>query len=142
MGWGLGFDEKHQRDIGYSVPSHCDYPECRNVIDRGLSYVCGGEPYGGDTGCGLYFCSKHLGYESKGNKPAGKQRCERCLCGDDPFEPRPDHKTWTNWKLKHWSWWKWRAENGIPEPTRILRPDPIELDSRDYMVYLRECVGK
>jgi hypothetical protein len=55
MGWSIGYDSKWQRDIGYGVPGVCDDPACAEKIDRGLSYVCGGEPYGGDEGCGLYF---------------------------------------------------------------------------------------
>ncbi|HEV7521417.1 MAG TPA: hypothetical protein VGP89_09990, partial [Candidatus Angelobacter sp.] len=62
MGWSLGFDSNWQRDIGYGVPAYCDHPKCNKKIDRGLSYVCGGEPYGGELGCGLYFCSEHLGW--------------------------------------------------------------------------------
>lgn len=60
MSWAIGFDEKWQRDIGYGVPAYCDHPGCKAEIDRGLPYVCGGEPYGGSNGCGLYFCEKHL----------------------------------------------------------------------------------
>lgn len=62
MGWSIGYDSKWKRDIGYGVPASCDYPGCDAEIDRGLSYVCGGEPYGGEVGCGLYFCAAHLLY--------------------------------------------------------------------------------
>lgn len=55
MGWSIGFDSNWGQDIGYGVPSTCDHPDCDAEINRGLSYVCGGEPYGGDEGCGLYF---------------------------------------------------------------------------------------
>ncbi len=53
MGWSIGSDG--DRDIGYGVPAECDHPDCTAEIDRGLSYVCGGDPYGGEYGCGLFF---------------------------------------------------------------------------------------
>jgi hypothetical protein len=59
MGWSIGWDGTWKRDIGYGVPAYCDHPECSAEIDRGLSYVCGGDPYGGEHGCGLFFCGKH-----------------------------------------------------------------------------------
>lgn len=122
MGWAIGYDEHWNRDIGYGVVAHCDYPGCRRVIDRGLAYVCGGEPYGGDTGCGLYFCGKHLHFQGD-----GPQMCARCCVKKKPFEPRPDHKKWIHWKMTDWSWAKWRKENGIPEPKRMQKPKPDEI---------------
>lgn len=97
MGWSLGYDENWKRDIGYSVPSVCDHPDCNERIDRGLSYVCGGDPYGGESGCGLFFCSMHrIG-----------QLCERC--GEEPpqepFEPKPDLPEWKQ---------RTQENNGIP----------------------------
>jgi len=62
MSWSIGFDEYWQRDIGYGVTAHCDHPGCEQKIDRGLSYVCGGFPFGGAYGCGLHFCEKHLSF--------------------------------------------------------------------------------
>lgn len=61
MSWAVGYDAKWHRDIGYGVPATCDYPGCAAEIDRGLGYVCAGEPYGGEHGCGLYFCDAHGG---------------------------------------------------------------------------------
>ena len=61
MSWAIGFDSRWNRDIGYGVPATCDFPGCGVDIDRGLAFVCGGEPYGGEDGCGLYFCASHLG---------------------------------------------------------------------------------
>jgi hypothetical protein len=100
MGWSIGFDDKWQRDVGYGVPAVCDFPGCDEAINRGLGYVCGGEPYGGDRGCGLFFCSKHCGV-----------LCERCTKGLEPFEPKPDTKEWIKWKLTDPSWKNWRDEN-------------------------------
>lgn len=80
MGWSIGFDSNWQRDIGYGVPCTCDHPECDAEINRGLACVCGGEPHGGDDGCGLFFCGKHLvlGVEGKAH-----QVCERCETGEE-----------------------------------------------------------
>ena len=106
MGWSIGWDSKWSRDIGYGVPAYCDDPRCRRVIDRGLSYVCGGEPYGGDHGCGLYFCSRHLHYADEHNY----QVCERCRDGKEAFYAKPDHPKWIHWKETDDSWATWRKE--------------------------------
>lgn len=101
MGWAIGFDTRWNRDIGYGVPAYCDHPRCSVAIDRGLSYVCGGEPYGGEKGCGLYFCGAHL---------AGLQQCSRCRNFRRPFDAKPDHPEWIHHKLTDASWAEWRAE--------------------------------
>jgi hypothetical protein len=103
MGWSIGFDSKWQRDIGYGVPATCDHPGCVQKIDRGLSHVCGNEPYGGDHGCGLYFCSKHLS--------GPHSRCNQCLKGLPDYKPKPDHPQWIAFKLYDPSWEKWREES-------------------------------
>ena len=96
MGWSVGYDEKWQRDIGYGVPSKCDHPGCDKVIDRGLTYVCCDEqPYGGEKGCGLYFCAEHRGHR----------------CKHKNLTPTPDRPEWIVWKLTDPSWAQWRAEN-------------------------------
>jgi hypothetical protein len=108
MGWSIGYDSYWKRDIGYGVPAICDHPDCNEEIDRGLAYVCGAEPYGGDDGCGLFFCGKHLmGF---------KQVCECCDNAKKrkngiKFTPKPDTKEWINWKLSDDSWHVWRMEN-------------------------------
>jgi len=106
MGWSLGYDSNWGRDIGYGVPAICDHPGCNETIDRGLAHVCGGEPYGGDRGCGLYFCGNHLFLSLR--RP---QLCERCERRRKPFLAKPDHPDWIEWKLMHESWAQWRAEN-------------------------------
>lgn len=114
MGWAVGYDPNWNRDVGYGVPSLCDHPDCGEEIDRGLLYVCGGDIYGGEHGCGLFFCSAHLGYliDDHGHIE-GPQRCERCLEDEDvsPFEPKSDVAEWINHKLTHDSWQRWRDEN-------------------------------
>jgi hypothetical protein len=100
MGWSIGYDINWERDIGYGVPAYCDYPGCGREIDRGLSYVCGGKPYGGDEGCGLFFCGGHV--------TAIARLCERCEKGSGPFVPTPDHSRWLHHKLTDPSWSAWR----------------------------------
>jgi hypothetical protein len=107
MGWSIGYDSNWGRDIGYGVPCQCDFPGCEEEIDRGLSYVCGGEPYGGNRGCGLYFCSAHLNLTCNLG-----QLCDRCWPRiKKPFVPKPDIPEWINHKLTDESWQDWRKEN-------------------------------
>lgn len=108
MGWSIGFDDKWQRDIGYGVPAWCDHPDCNEKIDRGLSFVCGGEPYGGDRGCGLYFCGKHLLAHVR-----LPQLCERCSKRRNPFNPKPEHPEWVHHKATDPSWEEWRKERAV-----------------------------
>lgn len=109
MSWAVGFDSMWQRDIGYGVPAFCDHPDCDEEIDRGLGYVCGAEPYGGEKGCGLFFCGRHqFGWQ---------QQCERCLAGKQPFMPKPDHPEWVRHKQTDPSWAAWRAEQARSAPT-------------------------
>lgn len=101
MSWAVGFDTNWHRDVGYGVPATCDHPGCGEIIDRGLGYVCGGQPYGGEHGCGLFFCSAHL----VGISP---QTCERCATNQPPFKPTDDAPEWTAHKITHPSWSEWR----------------------------------
>ena len=109
MGWAIGFDSNWNRDIGYGVPAICDFPTCNKKIDRGLSYVCGSEPYGGDYGCGLYFCEDHT---ACWRKPHGSeinvQLCPRCERYKPPYKGKPDIKEWTDFKMTDPSWAEWR----------------------------------
>lgn len=121
MGWSIGFDSKWNRDIGYGVPATCDHPGCNEEIDRGLSYVCGGEPYGGDRGCGLYFCQVHL--LTSARLP---QLCARCKRLREPFNAKPDNLEWICWKLLDESWRQWRDEN--PKEVAKLRADAMRME--------------
>ncbi|MES2007967.1 MAG: hypothetical protein V4468_03640 [Pseudomonadota bacterium] len=112
MGWSIGYDSNWRRDIGYGVPATCDHPDCNESIDRGLTHVCGGEPYGGERGCGLFFCGKHLF--------ANGHLCERCTRRRKPFLAKPDLSEWLEWKLTHESWQQWRDEN--PDAVAEMRP--------------------
>ena len=85
MGWSLGYDRNWKRDVGYGVPAICDDPECTEEIDRGLSYVCGGEPYGGILAGERYTQLVYLDHDDGGFKVerhckiAGCQRSEEHL---------------------------------------------------------------
>lgn len=116
MGWSIGYDTRHKRDIGYGVPAVCDHPDCNKEIDRGLGYVCGGEPYGGEKGCGLFFCEEHRYFNEHDDDP---ELCERCCDGGPEFEPKPDTHEWMSWKLTNDSWQQWRDEN--PDEVEKLR---------------------
>jgi hypothetical protein len=107
MGWQIGYDSNWKRDIGYGVPCLCDFPRCNEEIHRGLSYVCGSDAYGGEKGCGLFFCGKHL------NHSRGVHLCSRCLNYRPPFDPKPDIQEWIDWKMTDESWAEWRKENGL-----------------------------
>lgn len=108
MSWAIGYDSNWKRDIGYGVPSICDHPGCKEEIDRGLSYVCGGLPEGGDVGCGLYFCSNHRRHFLH-----DQFVCKACKKGWLPYDPKPDCPEWTQHKLTDPSWERWRKENGL-----------------------------
>ena len=109
VSWAVGFDPTWQRDIGYGVPAYCDHPECAVEIDRGLSYVCGGDAYGGEHGCGLFFCTGHLLHVARHG--ATVQLCERCTRGLIPYEPKADHPSWIAHKNTDPSWAAWRANH-------------------------------
>ena len=119
MGWAIGYDENWGRDIGYGVPAWCDHYRCNAEIDRGLGYVCGGEPYGGEVGCGLFFCGEHLLYAREKEvvvdgfvRTVCVQVCPRCAAYKPPYKhPKPDHPEWIKHKLADPSWATWRAEN-------------------------------
>lgn len=104
MGWSLGWDDNWQRDIGYGVPAYCDHPKCQKEIDHGLAYVCGGEPYGGENGCGLFFCDEH----------GGGSLCPRCRSYKQPYKhPKPDHPDWIHHKATDPSWEEWRKGRSL-----------------------------
>lgn len=119
MGWSIGYDSNWRRWIGYGVPAWCDHPRCAEEIDRGLAYVCGGNPYGDDHGCGLFFCAKHLSYVRKGDGE-WPQLCPRCAAHKPPYKrPKPEHPEWIKHLLTDPSWEPWRQEN--PAEVAVLR---------------------
>ena len=119
MSYAVGFDNQWDRWIGYGVPAYCDHPGCGRTIDRGLSFVCGGEPYGGERGCGLYFCSSHLQHRNfgRGKNAVSYPICQRCRHGRQPFRPTPEHPDWIKHVLTDASWAEWREK----EPEALAR---------------------
>ncbi|MDC3312711.1 SEC-C metal-binding domain-containing protein [Flavobacteriaceae bacterium] len=132
MGWGYGFDDNWKRDVGYGVPAYCDHPECERVIHRGLNYVCGGDMFGGEHGCGLYFCDEHRPVYLEIDDDVFMV-CENCADNKDPHEPSAEHPDWMRHKLKEPSWAQWRLENESEAVAMILKlaeldNKPIEVD--------------
>lgn len=116
---------------GYGVPSICEHPRCKEEIDRGMAYACGGEPFS-ERGCDRYFCEKHREYNSfdeNGDKNhcehtgecdcESVELCERCTKGKEPFPYKPEHPTWVKHLLTDKSWAKWRKNN--PEKVKELK---------------------
>ena len=93
MGWAYGTNNQG-REIGYGVEATCDDGGCEAKIDRGVSYVCGGEHDGGEKGCGRYFCGDHLSYGLVGRgiyQPYGAQLCDECAASyDEDSDARVD----------------------------------------------------
>lgn len=60
MGYG-SYTLQSGKTAGYLVDATCEHPGCKEKIDRGMAFACGGEP--GEQGgwsCEGYFCGKHL----------------------------------------------------------------------------------
>lgn len=139
MGYSIGVGVDG-RDIGYGVVATCDHPNCEEKIDRGMSYCCGG--YFGDhadSGCYLYFCTKHqqMTYVGEGKENDDSSEyvdlCERCANGKAPFTPKPDHPDWVWWKLNHSSWEKWRQENSKEVLALMRRLDSIKYEPSEEL---------
>jgi hypothetical protein len=113
MGWAVGYDPNWKRDIGYGVPAVCDHPNCGKKIDRGISYVCGGEPFGGDHGCGLFFCSEHRKFHDIDDGEDAASLCECCRSEKTPFKPTPDVTEWVRHKATDPSWADWRKKQAM-----------------------------
>jgi hypothetical protein len=64
-------------DGGYAVHTTCDDDTCPERIDRGLAYLCGPAPGGGEDSCGGYFCGAHLVHTERGDV-----RCAACAATD------------------------------------------------------------
>lgn len=60
MGWADCGNDSKGRPIGYAFEAICDQPGCNTIIDRGLSYACGGMHGRNDFYCEKYFCEEHL----------------------------------------------------------------------------------
>lgn len=119
MSWAVGWDTTWQRDVGYGVPATCDQPGCDVAIDRGLAYVCGGEPFGGQYGCGLYFCPQHT--DGCATVWGSLIECDHFFKDDPTYRPSPDTREWVEHKLTDPSWGFWRE--GHPHEVERLRKE-------------------
>lgn len=122
MGWSIGHCDKWNRDIGYGVVAYCDHPKCNEVIDRGLSYLCG--DINKDGGCGLHFCEARRSHYLVRSEVTV---CDPCKRGRQPYKQKQDHPDWIKWKLKHYSWKRWREEN----PEEVLKIKTILYQMRE-----------
>ncbi len=114
---------------GYGVPAWCDHPGCKEEIDRGMAFACGGEPFS-ELGCDKYFCSKHRQtecFDDEGNICQHEQDidggcvctcvevCESCAGKSKEypygFPYKPEHPTWVAHVLKDKSWAEWRRNH-------------------------------
>ena len=120
---------------GYGVPAICEHPDCKEKIDRGVSYACGGEPFS-EFGCDRYFCGEHkhfVGFKCDGSDEkcdhdddcecTFKELCERCAKGEASFDYKPETREWLIHILSHHSWRTWRKKN--PEEVAELRKQLI-----------------
>lgn len=78
---------------GYGVPAYCDYPGCKEEIDRGMGYSHLEDSEGMTPN--IFSCKKH---ESE---------------SPDSFEIdlKKEHPEWLNHILNDKSWNQWRTEN-------------------------------
>lgn len=97
---------------GYGVPAVCEYPDCNEEIDRGVSYACGDAPFT-EWGCDRYFCGKHkvMKRVNDGGEYIWRDVCERCKKRKSPFPYKPEHPDWIKHLLKDKSWAEWRKKN-------------------------------
>lgn len=59
MGYGNCGTDSKGRPIGYANDAQCDTINCSKIIDRGMSYACGGEHGETEYSCEGYFCEEH-----------------------------------------------------------------------------------
>ena len=78
MSWSHCGKDSTGRDIGYAHSAYCDHPGCDAVIDRGLSYACGGMHGNNEIGCEKYFCADHLEYTVEHDEEFNPV-CEGCM---------------------------------------------------------------
>lgn len=82
MGWGhCGKNSLTGKEMGYAIEGVCSEKGCKEKIDHGLSYVCGGMHEGGEHGCGDYFCERHLKVHWCGMSSCSL--CHRCYTESD-----------------------------------------------------------
>ena len=75
-------------EAGYLVEDTCHEDGCEEAIDRGLGYLCGGQPgVAADGGCGRWFCAEHLfGWPDEAERGVGEGLCGRCAAAYEAEE--------------------------------------------------------
>ena len=126
MGYSVYFSDKNNRWQGYGVPAYCDYPDCKNVIDRGMGYVCC-ENQNHMASCEHFFCEEHkyqyvyqdeledmtdeeleeLGIDSRDEEPCDED--DGIICCKHKIEPK-EHPSWIKHVSADDSWKQWREE--------------------------------
>lgn len=145
MSWAVGFDSTWERDIGYGVPAYCGHEGCGKEINRGLGYVCcGSEPYGGEHGCGRFFCSEH---EMPAWNDDGEGE-EWCVCGHSNKDYiSTDLPDWVSLKLTDESWQPWRDENPewvarCAKEKKVAEKKFCDMDTEERLFDLNDRVTK
>lgn len=138
MGYSCYTSAENGREQGYAVPAVCDHPDCTNLIDRGMGYVCLGDQEHTQS-CGGFYCSDHqeLAFvitedefegldddesqelaESYGldEKPEFDEDGYCHVCQHKPIENK-ESRVWLEHIMKDESWQKWRDQ----EPARVER---------------------
>ncbi len=87
MGYGVYWT--NGRWQGYGIPAYCDYPGCKEEIDRGMGYAHDKE----EMPSSVFCCKKHQ--EEKLNSFEVEEK---------------EHPEWLNHILTDESWEKWRNE--------------------------------
>ena len=107
-------DWSADRWAGSRVPALCDWPTCEAEINRGREHRC--VDHGGEDGCELFFCSRHLVQSTV----------------HDLIRPKPDHGRWELMILTDDTLEPWRQEH----------PAEVEQARRRYeLTTLRETVS-
>ena len=75
-------------EAGYAVDQECDENGCTEQINCGLDNLCGENPGDNESGCGKYFCSRHLylGQEFFDSEEPTPQLCKACSNGTKPHD--------------------------------------------------------
>lgn len=88
---GYGVYQANGRVQGYEIPAYCDYPGCREVIDRGMGYQHPEDNEGQTPN--VFCCEKHKYEDLNSFEVEEKETVE-----------------WLNHILTDHSWKQWRED--------------------------------
>jgi|GEM_PF-3380966 len=83
MGWAHCGTDSKGREIGYAISATCDHKGCKEKIDRGLGYACGGMHGAADEYCEGYFCETHTEFRFLPSEERGQRLCFHCAASLD-----------------------------------------------------------